>query len=68
MGSSSQNLLPTGYLSRLLVVSDEAYYKINQLNVFNHIDVFAYNIRDWKENIKMAETLETKIHLGSDGE
>ncbi|MFJ9462825.1 ABC transporter permease [Viridibacillus arvi] len=68
VGSSSQNLLPTGYLSRLLVVSDEAYYKINQLNVFNHIDVFAYNIRDWKENIKMAETLETKIYLGSDGE
>ncbi|MGE7923820.1 ABC transporter permease [Viridibacillus arvi] len=68
VGSSSQNLLPTGYLSRLLVVSDEAYSKINQLNVFNHIDVFAYNIRDWKENIKLAETLETKIHIDSDVE
>ncbi|MGE7920520.1 ABC transporter permease [Viridibacillus sp. NPDC093762] len=68
VGSASQNLMPTGYLSRLLVVSDEAYSKINQLNMFNHINVFAYNISDWKENIKLAETLETKIHIDSDVE
>ncbi|MGE7718414.1 FtsX-like permease family protein [Priestia megaterium] len=61
IGVSNQNILPSGYVPNLFVVSDEQFKQYAQLKDFRTIDVFAYNVDSWEKDIKTAQILEQKL-------
>ena len=68
VGGSRQNIMPTGYFNRLMVVSNQDYMKIERMQGLNLLHVFAYNVDNWKEDVATTQALIDRIGFSDHGE